>query len=343
MSRLDARSSRRRIPPEYVRAGRSAASASSKRSSSSAARRRASTRERSNRRPNICRFSRSLRISSTAANCPVSPSSWRTAAASCGCYTSSPKTSARPASGASRVASTRTSVVFLAPFGPSSPATASPPPRGRHPRALSSRRSVAHPRRGRRGRTRGPQPCSGDPLRLALRPGSVRRAVRCHGSPSPQHEDQRDAAGPDGDADRHDHHVLQQHSDRDQDDSQRGEVEPRERRDEGHRGTDDHQDAEDELADAVIEECWARGREKRSSQRISRMSRSTKPWRLPPPPSSSRHQRCGSQTLSRPTRSSARSTVTTSSTRVAPPVGSGAPARSSGRRTGPRCSSRTRR
>ena len=54
----------------------------SKRRSSSSARRRASARERSNRRPNITRFSRPERISSTAANCPVSPSSSRTAGAS---------------------------------------------------------------------------------------------------------------------------------------------------------------------------------------------------------------------------------------------------------------------
>ena len=121
VSRLDARSRRRRIPPEYVRAGRSAASARSKRSSSSFARRRASAAERSNRRPNIWRFSRPVSISSTAANWPVSPNSSRTPAASW--TTSRPNTSARPASGASNVASTRTRVVFPAPFGPNSPKT----------------------------------------------------------------------------------------------------------------------------------------------------------------------------------------------------------------------------
>ncbi len=94
VSRLDARSRRRRIPPEYVRAGRSAASASSKRSSSTPARRRASAAERSNRRPNIWRFSRPVSISSTAANWPVSPNSSRTPAASW--TTSRPNTSARP-------------------------------------------------------------------------------------------------------------------------------------------------------------------------------------------------------------------------------------------------------
>jgi hypothetical protein len=78
VSKLDARSRRRRIPPEYVRAGRSAASAKSKRSSSSFARRRASPGDRSNRRPNVWRFSLPVSISSTAANWPVSPRSSRT-------------------------------------------------------------------------------------------------------------------------------------------------------------------------------------------------------------------------------------------------------------------------
>src|SRR6202022_3155186 len=58
---------------------------------------------------------------STAANCPVSPSISRTATASC--TTSRPKTSALPPSGSSSVASTRTSVVLPAPFGPSNPKT----------------------------------------------------------------------------------------------------------------------------------------------------------------------------------------------------------------------------
>jgi len=122
LRRLEARSSRRRIPPEYVRAGRSAASTRSKRSSNSPARRRASARDRPNRRPNISRFSRPVRISSTAANCPVRPSSSRTAEGSR--TTSRPRTSARPASGTSSVARTRTRVVLPAPFGPSRPNTA---------------------------------------------------------------------------------------------------------------------------------------------------------------------------------------------------------------------------
>ena len=44
--------------------------------------RRASSRDRSNRRPNISRFSRPVSSSSTAANCPVRPISSRTAAGS---------------------------------------------------------------------------------------------------------------------------------------------------------------------------------------------------------------------------------------------------------------------
>ena len=68
VSMLDARSSRRRMPPEYVFAVLSAASSSSKRASSSDARLRASVRESRNRRPNISRFSRPVSNSSTAAN-----------------------------------------------------------------------------------------------------------------------------------------------------------------------------------------------------------------------------------------------------------------------------------
>ena len=144
VSRLDARSRRRRIPPEYVRAGRSAASASSKRSSSSFARRRASAAERSNRRPNIWRFSRPVRISSTAANWPVSPNSSRTPAASW--TTSRPNTSARPASGASSVASTRTRVVFPAPFGPTAQRPWPPRRPGRPQQApWSSRKRLTTP------------------------------------------------------------------------------------------------------------------------------------------------------------------------------------------------------
>src|SRR5262249_18161001 len=64
---------------------------------------------------------RPQRQASTAANCPVRPISARTAAGSP--TTSWPRTSARPASGASSVARMRTSVVLPAPFGPSRPNT----------------------------------------------------------------------------------------------------------------------------------------------------------------------------------------------------------------------------
>ena len=69
--RLAARSSRRRMPPEYVFAARRPASVSSKRSSSPAAWRRASARLRPSRRPIMIRFSWPVSSSSTEAYCPV--------------------------------------------------------------------------------------------------------------------------------------------------------------------------------------------------------------------------------------------------------------------------------
>ncbi len=120
-TRLAARSSRRRMPPEYVLAGRSAASVRSKSASSSAARRFASRERRSSSRPISTRFSVPVRSSSTAAYCPVSPTSRRTRPASE--TTSRPPTRALPPSGRSSVASTRTAVVLPAPFGPSTPST----------------------------------------------------------------------------------------------------------------------------------------------------------------------------------------------------------------------------
>src|SRR5580693_3924298 len=71
------------------------------------------------------RFSRPVRSSSTAACCPASPIAARTRPGSLS--TSCPATRAVPASGRSSVASTRTTVVLPAPFGPSSAHT---PPRG---------------------------------------------------------------------------------------------------------------------------------------------------------------------------------------------------------------------
>jgi len=63
------------------------------------------------------RFSRPLRISSTAANCPVRLMDSRTLAARA--VTSKPLTRALPASAASSVDKIRTTVVLPAPFEPS--------------------------------------------------------------------------------------------------------------------------------------------------------------------------------------------------------------------------------
>ena len=119
------RSTRRRMPPEYVLSGRSAASASDTRSSTSVARSAASLFDSRDNRPTISRFSRPVNVSSTAAYCPARPMQRRTAV---GCFTTSkPATRALPASGSSRVDRMRTRVVLPAPFGPSSATT---PPSG---------------------------------------------------------------------------------------------------------------------------------------------------------------------------------------------------------------------
>ena len=116
-----ARSSLRRMPPEYVLTTRSAASASSNCSSRSSARRRASALGNWYSRPKSQRFSLPVRFSSTAAYWPESPMrrriccAWRT--------TSRPATVACPESGRRSVARIRTVVVFPAPFGPSKPST----------------------------------------------------------------------------------------------------------------------------------------------------------------------------------------------------------------------------
>ena len=116
-----ARSSRRRIPPEYVRAGRSAASPRLKLASSSRARSRLALRPRWYSRPIMSRFSKPVRYSSTAAYCPERPILLRTPAGLRS--TSTPTTSAEPSSGCSRVERIRTTVVLPAPFGPSRPST----------------------------------------------------------------------------------------------------------------------------------------------------------------------------------------------------------------------------
>src|SRR5581483_5159563 len=74
----------------------------------------------------MCRFSRPVMVSSTAADCPARPIMRRTAIGSL--TTSWPSTARVPASGWSRVATIRMKVVLPAPFGPK---TATTCPRGR--------------------------------------------------------------------------------------------------------------------------------------------------------------------------------------------------------------------
>ena len=113
--RLMAMSRRRRMPPEYVDTRRSAASVSWKRASRSSAIRPAPFRCRS--RATSTRFSRPVRISSTAANCPVRLMDSRTCAPCAA--TSKPLTVAVPASALSSVDRIFTTVVLPAPLEPS--------------------------------------------------------------------------------------------------------------------------------------------------------------------------------------------------------------------------------
>ena len=103
------------MPPEYVDTFRAAASVSEKRSSRSSAIVPGSLRCRN--RATSTRFSRPLRISSTAANCPVRLMDSRTSAACVA--TSKPLTLAVPASALSSVDRIFTTVVLPAPFEPS--------------------------------------------------------------------------------------------------------------------------------------------------------------------------------------------------------------------------------
>ena len=103
------------MPPEYVATLRLAASVSWKRASRSSATWPASFTRRS--RAIRTRFSRPVRISSTAANCPVRLMDSRTSA---GCVaTSKPATVAVPASALSSVDRILTTVVLPAPLEPS--------------------------------------------------------------------------------------------------------------------------------------------------------------------------------------------------------------------------------
>ena len=114
--RLIAMSRRRRMPPEYVATFRAAASVRANRCSRSSAILPGSGRCRS--RAISTRFSRPLRTSSTAANCPVRLIDSRTLAACVA--TSKPLTPAVPASAFSSVDRIFTTVVLPAPLDPSS-------------------------------------------------------------------------------------------------------------------------------------------------------------------------------------------------------------------------------
>ena len=113
--RLIAMSRRRRMPPEYVATLRVPASVSEKRLSRSSAIAPGSSRCLS--LATRTRFSRPLRISSTAANCPVRLMDSRTSAACVA--TSKPLTRAVPVSALSSVDRIFTTVVLPAPFEPS--------------------------------------------------------------------------------------------------------------------------------------------------------------------------------------------------------------------------------
>ena len=112
-----ARSSRRRMPPEYVASGLRAASVRSNRSSSSATRSLPARRPRWRRSVMRRRFSSPVMRASTAENWPVTPIAARTAAASR--TTSCPATRTVPPSGRSSVERMWIIVVFPAPLGPS--------------------------------------------------------------------------------------------------------------------------------------------------------------------------------------------------------------------------------
>ncbi len=116
-TRLAPRSSRRRIPPEYVRTSRSPASARPRRSRTASAARRDPVRSRPKSRATISRFSRPVIAGSTDAYCPASPITRRTERGSANA--SMPATCSDPEVGCSSVATAEMNVVFPAPFGPS--------------------------------------------------------------------------------------------------------------------------------------------------------------------------------------------------------------------------------
>ena len=114
-----ARSSRRRIPPEYLPIGRVIAAPISTSCARSATRRSMSLRDRPYNRP--CNRSNSSPVcfGSNAASCSATPIRSRTAPGSVA--TSYPATTARPSVGVNSVHKIRTMVDLPAPFGPRNP------------------------------------------------------------------------------------------------------------------------------------------------------------------------------------------------------------------------------
>ena len=171
-------SSRRRMPPEYVRSGRSAASVSANRSSSSSARGAITARGSC---PRIADHPQVLAAGEVRVDGGVltgEPDAPRTA---CGlAHDVAPSTSARPASGCRIVASMRTAVVLPAPLGPRRPKTVP----SSTSRSMPSRAcSVAEPL------LRGPRTTiAGSPMAMTLsrcerigrrlRSGAARRTAR---------------------------------------------------------------------------------------------------------------------------------------------------------------------
>jgi len=121
LARLMVRSSLRRMPPEYVRASRSAALASPRPSRSSSAFVAADLAPRPYSRASMRTFSRPVIAASTAGYWPANPIERRTWAAALS--TSCPFTVSVPASMGMSVATARTNVVFPAPLGPRSAIT----------------------------------------------------------------------------------------------------------------------------------------------------------------------------------------------------------------------------
>ena len=178
--RLMAMSRRRRMPPEYVAARRPAASVSWKRASRSSAILPAPFRCRS--RATSTRFSRPVRVSSTAANCPVRLIDSRTFAG--WSATPKPATVAVPASGLSSVDRIFTTVVLPAPLAPS---RAKMLPRATSKSTPRSTRSFLYDFSRPRTRIAGrPMLSSGRPFASCLFP---RRALNGAGQPFPFPDD----------------------------------------------------------------------------------------------------------------------------------------------------------